>query len=155
MVISEIINNVVAGGLLGSFGQGVRIAVGLKKLNEGNAALVAQGKPAEEFSTSRLVISIFTAFVAGALGMVVKYSSQGDTKDMTAEAVLTIIAVGYSGADFIEGVFNTYISKYTPTNTTTPAATPPDPKNISTTPANEQPLTVADEAIFSNGPAQG
>lgn len=121
MTIIEIINNVLAGGLLGSLGQGVRIAVGLKKFNESNSEKVAQNKPPEEFSTSRMLISIFIGFVAGAIGMLIKGNSlatvQGSVKDYGTEAIITIIAIGYSGADFIEGVFNTYINKFNPTNT--------------------------------------
>jgi hypothetical protein len=49
MTVTEIINNILAGGLLGVIGQGIRIAVGLKKFNEDNAIQVARDEPAEEF----------------------------------------------------------------------------------------------------------
>jgi hypothetical protein len=152
MTITEIINNVLAGGMLGSLGQGVRIAVGLKKFNQDNAASASQGKPVEEFSTSRLLISIFIGFVAGAVGMLVKGSSLADKDHQySTEAIITIIAIGYSGADFIEGVFNTYINKFNNSNQTinNPST------NSGNASANSQPTLVHDEANFSNAPAQG
>jgi hypothetical protein len=150
MTIIEIINNVLAGGMLGALGQGIRVAVGLKKFNEENAANAAQGKPIEEFSTGRLVISIFVGFVAGAIGMLVKGATLSDKGNFSTEAIVTIIAIGYSGADFIEGVFNTYINKFNNT-----AANAPAGSNPANTALNEQPTVVPDEANFSNTPAQG
>jgi hypothetical protein len=160
MTINEIISNVIAGGLLGSLGQGVRIAVGLKKLNDSNTAKVAQGTSPEQFSTGRLVISIFIGFVAGAIGMLVKGSTIGNNGDYNTEGIVTIIAIGYSGADFIEGVFNTYINKFSQ-----PAGTGSDgnvgntqPSTLASSSArgyNEQPVNVPDEANFDNTPAQG
>lgn len=152
MTIIEIINSVLAGGLLGSLGQGVRTAVGLKKFNEDNQAKAAENKPVEQFSISRLVISIFIGFVAGAIGMLVKGTSLAVNGDYSTESIITIIAIGYSGADFIEGVFNTYIKKINPVDV------PISSTDISSTdppPAIEQPVTVPDEANFSNTPAQG
>lgn len=119
MTVLSIINTLLAGGLLGILGQGVRIAVGMKKFNESNTASAAQGLPTEEFSTSRLLISIFIGFVAGAIALLIKES--GDGKTLETETVVTIIAAGYSGADFIEGIFNTYVTKFNPAGTA-PAA---------------------------------
>lgn len=152
MTIIEIINSVLAGGLLGALGQGIRTAVGLKKFNEENSAKAAENKPSEEFSTSRLVISIFLGFVAGALGMLVKGANLAKDGNYDTESIITIIAIGYSGADFIEGVFNTYIKKVTPAGSS--SALPDNSKNTNTA-SNEQPTAVADEANFSNTPAQG
>lgn len=132
----------IGGGILGVLGQGIRIAVGLKKFNEENSVKALEGKSTEAFSTSRLVISIFIGFVAGALGMIIKAPEANANYDK--EFVLTIIAVGYSGADFIEGVFNTYINK-----TTTPATTAI--KEVT----KDQPLLVSDEATLPTIPPQG
>lgn len=129
MTVLSIINTLIAGGLLGVLGQGVRIAVGMKKFNESNVANATQGLPIEEFSTSRLLISIFIGFVAGAIGLLIKES--GDSKPphtdiLDTESIVAIIAAGYSGADFIEGIFNTYITKFNPANKA-PAAQKPAP----------------------------
>jgi hypothetical protein len=151
MTILAIINSVLAGGLLGALGQGVRTAVGLKKFNEENTANAAANKPAEEFSVSRMVISIFIGFVAGALGMIVKGYGKEPNADLPTETIITIIAIGYSGADFIEGVFNTYIKKVIPG-----ASAGSSPANSNGTASSaDQPTTVPDEANFTNSPAQG
>jgi hypothetical protein len=149
MTITEIINSVLAGGLLGALGQGVRTAVGLKKFNEDNSAKVAENKPQEDFSISRMVISLFIGFVAGALGMLVKGSSLAKDDNYSTESIITIIAIGYSGADFIEGVFNTYIKKITPANAVDSSS------GTTKTSTSDQPVTVPDEANFTNSPAQG
>jgi hypothetical protein len=64
MTVNDLINSIIAGGLLGALGQGIRTAVGLKKFNQDNVAKAVDGKPAEEFSTSRLVLCIFIGFGA-------------------------------------------------------------------------------------------
>ncbi len=153
MTIPEIINNVIAGGLLGALGQGVRTAVGLKKFNEENALSANVGKPSEQFSVSRMVISLFIGFVAGAIGMLVKGPTLAKDGNFSTESIVMIIAIGYSGADFIEGVFNTYIKKVDPVNTT--ATIPITTVINSTLPAIDQPETVPDEANFTNTLAQG
>lgn len=111
MTTNEVIQNVLAGGLLGILGQGIRIAVGLKKLNDSNNVQLAQGNTQENFSTSRMFISIFIGFAAGAIGMLIKGSTLAKDGNFDTESIVTIMAIGYSGADFIEGVFNTYINK--------------------------------------------
>jgi len=137
MTVLQIINTVLAGGLLGSLGQGIRIAVGLKKLNDSNMAQAAQGKTPEPFSTSRLVISVFIGFVAGALFV---FSKDSKTDDYSRETIFAIIAAGYSGADFIEGFFSTYLSKVTA------SAPPPAPNLPARQTPQQQPLLVNDES---------
>jgi hypothetical protein len=142
MIITEIINNVIAGGLLGSLGQGVRLAVGLKKLNAENSKKENEGEDKEPISSGRLILSIFIGFIAGAIGMLIKGSTLAPNGNYNSESIVTIIAIGYSGADFIEGVFNTYLTKFNPAasptstqtteitaKTTTTAATVPVPQN--------------------------
>jgi len=123
MTVIEIINNVIAGGLLGSLGQGVRLAVGLKKLNDENTKKENTGEDKEPISSGRLILSIFIGFIAGAIGMLVKGSSLATNGNYNTESIVTIIAIGYSGADFIEGVFNTYLTKFTPAASSTPTET--------------------------------
>lgn len=160
MTILTLINSMLAGGLLGMLGQGIRTAVGLKKVNEDNAAkaLSNPGEPQEQFSVSRMLVSLFIGFVAGALGMIVKGYANGKTDNLETEDIITLIAIGYAGADFIEGVFNTYIKKALPAGlpgSGNPNPAPnPDP-NPNPAAANVQDDTVADEANFTNTPAQG
>lgn len=119
MIITEIINSVIAGGLLGSLGQGVRLAVGLKKLNAENLKKENEGEDKEPISSGRLILSIFIGFIAGAIGMLIKGATLAAKGDYNTESIVTIIAIGYSGADFIEGVFNTYLTKFNPVASTT------------------------------------
>lgn len=127
MTILEITNTIVGGGLLGALGQGIRIAVGLKKLNEENTVRSLNDSSEKPFSVSRLLISVFIGFVAGALAMLIKYASTEKPADYDTEIVITIIAAGYAGADFIEGIFITYGSKLNPA--ATPAIATPVKEN--------------------------
>ncbi|WP_284653277.1 hypothetical protein [Flavobacterium terrisoli] len=119
---NEIITIIVAGGLLGLLGQGIRMAIGLKKLSDANITKVAGEK--NEINGTRLLVSLFIGFVAGALFLLVK----GVKEINNNEFLFSVIAAGYSGADFIEGLFSTAISKIgTSGNTavTQPASTTP------------------------------
>jgi len=134
MTTYDIINVIAAGGLLGILGQGIRMAVGLKKHSDVNAQKEGQAEPVDG---SRLLISIFIGFIAGALFLLIR----GVPKEMNNEFVFSVIAAGYSGTDFIEGLFKTYLSKLNPgkenTTTATPTPTPtptPAPVTTATTP---------------------
>lgn len=107
MAAADWVLTLVLGGLLGMLGQGVRIVVGLKKVNE----LAAQeGKKFSElFQGNTLGISLLIGFIAGALAMVgVAGSMEGNNP--SKEFIVTIIGAGYAGTDFIEG----FIKKYVP-----------------------------------------
>ena len=105
--VYDLLNSILAGGLLGILGQGIRTIIGLKKLNE-------QGKAnpdnKELFTTNRLLISLFIGFLSGSLAILAKW---GSPLKLTNELIMGLIAAGYSGTDFIEGLFNTYIKKIT------------------------------------------
>jgi len=108
MSTADLINEILLGGLLGALGQGIRMAVGLKKLHTDKVSQDIKGGDTEEFSPSRLILSIFIGFVAGAIAIIIK----GPITDPgNKDVIFTIMAAGYSGADFIEGVFNTSIAK--------------------------------------------
>lgn len=110
--LNELITIVVAGGLLGILGQGIRMAIGLKKLSDANITKVAGEK--NELNGTRLMVSLFIGFVAGALFLLVK----GVGKIGDSEFIFSVIAAGYSGADFIEGLFSTTIAKIGTTGNT-------------------------------------
>lgn len=103
--LNDVIITIVAGGLLGILGQGIRMAIGLKKLSDANVNKVEAEK--SELNGTRLIVSLFIGFVAGALFLLIKGVEQIDNN----EFLFSVIAAGYSGADFIEGLFNTTISK--------------------------------------------
>ncbi|WP_412464092.1 hypothetical protein [Flavobacterium mekongense] len=101
----EVITTIVAGGLLGTLGQGIRMAIGLKKLSDTNALKSDVDKT--DVNGTRLLLSLFIGFVAGALFLLVKGVDDINNK----EFLFSVIAAGYSGADFIEGFFNTQVAK--------------------------------------------
>ena len=109
---TDIIIEISEGGLLGILGQGIRIIVGLKKLHTDNVNKKLNNDATEAFSPNRLILSIFIGFVAGAIALLIKGTNSSTPGDTTF--IFTIMAAGYSGADFIEGVFNTYIAKLNP-----------------------------------------
>lgn len=107
--INDIITIILAGGLLGTIGQGIRILVGLKKLDDKRNS---ENPEKETFTLNRFLISLFIGFTAGAMALLIKSPLKGD---LSNDLIFAIIAAGYSGADFIEGIFNTYFKKMTTT----------------------------------------
>lgn len=89
------------GGLLGLIGQGVRTIVGLKKMfDQANSQNVGQY---DLFLASRLFVSLFIGFIAGAAAAF--FSIKADDATVPSTATLMALAMaGYSGADFIEGI---------------------------------------------------
>lgn len=88
------------GAMAGAAGQVVRMVVGLKKL---------LGEPAEDnpnpIKSQRIVISLLIGATAGLLAALVSV----DTPDnISIEQVLALVAAGYAGADFIEGVMKNF-----------------------------------------------
>lgn len=95
---------VLLGGVLGTAGQGIRIVVGLKKQLDEN-----KGKSWDEwFQTKQLVVSLIIALtlggIAGVLGSIELLNTE-----VTRESMITLVAIGYAGTDFIEGFMKTKI----------------------------------------------
>ena len=99
MDINVLVMAIILGGLLGMVGQGIRVVVGLKKLNDTAAAKKTEFK--ELFSTSTLMLSLLIGFVAGVLALI--GTSGIDTELVEKSTMMTVIAAGYAGTDFIEG----------------------------------------------------
>jgi hypothetical protein len=94
---------VALGILLGLIGQALRVVVGIKKEIEQASAV---GKPLKDsFDSVRLAISLMIGGVAGGLGAISLLGTE-----INRELLLTLVAIGYSGADFIEG----FMRKNTP-----------------------------------------
>jgi hypothetical protein len=89
------------GGLAGALGQGARTIVGLKKL--GDAASSANVSTASLIAVSRIVTSLAIGFVAGALAAVGILDSPAS---VSTEQIFGMVAAGYAGADFIEGIIS-------------------------------------------------
>lgn len=105
MGVADWILLLVLGGLLGTLGQGIRVVVGLKKLHDTKTGEEAAGVAAAArtvLEPSRLVLSLVIGFVAGALG-ILTLGPFAEGAGLEKEALLALIAIGYSGTDFIEG----------------------------------------------------
>lgn len=97
---------ILVGGLLGAVGQGIRVIVGLKKLYDSS---LQEGKAfSDNFNGPSLLFSLLIGFVAGVLGIL--SLSKVTATQIQMEQVLTLLGIGYAGADFIEG----FIKKNTP-----------------------------------------
>lgn len=88
---------VTLGGVAGALGQGVRMAVGLKKLND-QAATSTQPEP---FQASRLATSLFVGFTAGAVAAI---STVANVDNVSLQQFVALAGAGYSGADVVEGL---------------------------------------------------
>jgi hypothetical protein len=97
MTAAEWIQVVGLGMVCGLIGQGVRVVAGLKKLHD-KAAMA--GSTASPFAAGQLLVSLLIGATAGALGAVGLDVEPG--ADMASDTLVTLIGIGYAGADFIE-----------------------------------------------------
>lgn len=102
------------GVIFGTAGQLIRVALGLRKLNQG------AGLPnSSEFNTNRLVLSLLYGALAGIAALVIIASGFGSDTLQAFDAdtivepsqVLTVMAAGYAGADAIEGFVKTHLQR--------------------------------------------
>jgi len=100
MEANQLLINIALGGVLGIIGQGIRVIIGLGK-----------AEPDTLPQPGRLLYSLFIGLIAGALAMLVKTTKPEGKIIIDKELILAIIAAGYAGADFIEGIFNTMKNK--------------------------------------------
>jgi galactitol-specific phosphotransferase system IIC component len=113
------------GSLFGALGQAIRVIPGLKKLYD--AAAEQEKSLKDEFSGSRLIISLLIGAVAGVLGAIsLDIPLDGAIQTST---ILALLGVGYSGADFIEA----FMARYKPAPGAGPGAGTPAPPPGATT----------------------
>ncbi len=105
----EILWQLLLGGMMGLVGQGLRVIVGLKKLHD--TALSKQKKIGDLFSGSSIVISLIIGFFAGILVVVcISNFDPGFFKgDNAKRNILSLVAAGYAGTDFIEGLIKKHL----------------------------------------------
>lgn len=97
MTAAEWIQIVGLGMVCGLIGQGVRVVAGLKKLHDKAAT---PGRTASPFAAGQLLVSLLIGATAGALGAVGLDVQPGG--DISSDTLVTLIGIGYAGADFIE-----------------------------------------------------
>jgi len=93
---------VVPGIILGAVGQGARAIIGVKKAAD-EAAAKCQTWIDEWFDTKRLLFSLIVGGIAGCLAAIVLTESP-----FNKEMMLGLVAAGYAGTDFIEGLMSNY-----------------------------------------------
>jgi uncharacterized membrane protein YoaK (UPF0700 family) len=87
---------VLLGCLLGALGQGARAIRGWKK-NRGRKGW---------FDTKRFIVSFCIGAVAGGLASILLLGHEIDRA-----LLISLVAAGYAGADFVEGFFRKHIKK--------------------------------------------
>lgn len=122
MSATEWVMQFLVGGLFGMLGQGLRVVVGLKKLND--RALQAGLPFTELFKPSSLIVSLLIGFIAGVLGIL---TANLNLQAITRENIMLLVGVGYTGADFIEGFVRKTLpgGGASPLPGTAPTGTPP------------------------------
>lgn len=113
MVETNLVMLVLLGGLLGCVGQGLRVIVGLKKINEQAGE---QTKAFRDIFDGRvLLISLLIGFVAGALAIIALDATTDTAARRAGETLrgylMPVMAAGYAGTDFIEGFVKKYLPK--------------------------------------------
>lgn len=103
----------LTGAVAGAVGQLVRTIAGIGNANRASAA----GQQIEPFNASRLVVSVLVGAAAGALAALTMHEQLTGPK-VEVSTIMGLMAAGYAGADFIEGV----AGKFFPA-----AAMPPPP----------------------------
>jgi hypothetical protein len=96
----EMLAILIIGAFLGMVGQGFRVIVGLKKLNDISAN---KAEFDAQFDPKQLMISLLYAMAIGALTGVIVILNGGLTSYTDAKSLIAIIAAGYAGTDLIEG----------------------------------------------------
>lgn len=116
---------IITGGILGLCGQGIRVIVGMKGLNDkvndvlsDYDTLDKKSVFKEMYSGQRVVLSLFFGFVTGVLAILTldnadEQLSQAASKGINGDGndpILGIIVAGYAGTDLIEKFFGKYLS---------------------------------------------
>jgi H+/Cl- antiporter ClcA len=104
MTVYEVLTYIVLGIILGAVGQSIRSLVGIKKASD--EASFSQKEFKDWFDFKALFLSLIIGGAAGSLGAISLLGTQIDK-----QFLLTIVAAGYAGADFIEGFIRTNLPK--------------------------------------------
>ena len=99
MSTAENLLQLLTGGLLGVTGQGLRVTVGIKKLND--QAQQANRNTKDMIVTSQLLISLLIGFLAGILATL-SIATFGDGTPLNKQTMFSLLGAGYAGTDFIE-----------------------------------------------------
>lgn len=105
---------ILLGAILGMVGQGIRVVVGIKKI--GDEAVRTGVDQKDLIKTQQIVLSLFIAFAIGSIAGVLAAVGSTDLT-FTKTTIISFIAAGYAGTDFIEGFMKKNPSVTKPANT--------------------------------------
>lgn len=123
MAVIDWIHVLILGGIAGALGQGARVIIGLKKVND--QASVDNSATRDLIEASRLMVSLLIGFVAGALAAIAM-GVQAD-QAVQSQQLLGLLAAGYTGADFIEGLMSRAVPSLPAAPSVITAAAPATP----------------------------
>jgi putative chitinase len=112
--VANSLDLLLLGGGLGILGQLARALAWWIK-SGGPANLRAAGQR-EAFQASRFFFSLFVGFIAGSAAALLSSDPTGQTA-LSATAKLCLVAAGYAGTDFIEGI----AGRFTATSSAAPS----------------------------------
>jgi hypothetical protein len=95
---------IVVGAFLGAIGQSIRVIIGVKKENERIANKKKEMK--DWLDLKRLLVSLIIGAIAGCLGAILLLGTA-----VNKEFLLGLVAIGYAGTDFIEGIMRSHLPK--------------------------------------------
>lgn len=101
MIALDLLHLLGLGGLCGLFGQLIRGVLGLKK-----AKYYAPKNTPFVFDFSRLALSCLLGFFIGAIVLVLMH--QDADEPIPKSIIVTIMAIGYSGVDALEGLLGVF-----------------------------------------------
>ena len=103
MTSQLLLTNLGLGLLMGAAGQVIRAVAGLRKHAGGTSSSTMTGSGADQtvFSWTQFGMSLILGSVAGMISVMVLWEKM---EPISKEMVLGLLAAGYSGSDFLEGV---------------------------------------------------
>ncbi len=96
---------ILIGAILGAVGQGIRVIVGVKKVNDN--AVKTNTAVSDAMDYRQMAFSLVIAFAVGGVAGVLAAVTT-DNIQFTKSTIIAFITAGYAGTDFIEG----FIKKY-------------------------------------------
>lgn len=100
--VSDWFNLIGFAALIGAGGQGARVIIGIKKLNDAASAQAAAGiQTGDLLVASKLLVSLAIGAIAGGLAAA---TTMDPRAGLTGDQIAGLAAAGYAGADFIEGL---------------------------------------------------
>jgi hypothetical protein len=118
--LQEMLLILVAAGVMGAFGQGVRAAVGLKGMTDEAKSLNLS--PSDLFQTARLLTSLMIGTLVGFAAGLTYIQAGGTAQSVTIQTLLGFAASGYLGTDVLEAFITKYFTPATPAATNAIAA---------------------------------